>query len=84
MRSAPGNHCVTYSGDEPTWEANQPAPNANSTHQHMAAPKGPPVVLTHTTCGCETTPTLTCSCCGEELKAREMRPSPGPGAVPAG
>ena len=48
--------------------------------EHLAEPEGPPVVLRHETCGCDTTPTLTCSCCGEALDPREVRPTPGPGA----
>jgi DNA-binding HxlR family transcriptional regulator len=38
----------------------------------MAGEAGPPVVLTHRTCGHPTTPTLTCSECGERLEAREV------------
>jgi len=48
--------------------------------EHMAEPEGPPVVLEHTPCGCRTVPTLSCSCCGEPLDPREVRPLPGPGA----
>jgi DNA-binding HxlR family transcriptional regulator len=35
--------------------------------------EGPPVELTHKTCGHVTEPRLVCSECGEELKAREVR-----------
>ena len=52
--------------------------------EHMADAAGPPVVLEHLTCAHATTPTLTCSHCGEPLHAREVRPAPGPGAIPAG
>lgn len=34
---------------------------------------GPPVELTHKTCGHATEPKLVCSECGEELRAREVR-----------
>lgn len=39
-----------------------------------------PVVFVHKDCGHETTPKLVCSHCNEELNARNMRPTPGPGA----
>ena len=48
---------------------------------HMADPNGPPVELIHLTCGHRTVPTHVCSHCGEELKPREIRPEPGPGAT---
>jgi DNA-binding HxlR family transcriptional regulator len=38
----------------------------------MAGEDGPPVALVHRTCGHPTTPTLTCSECGERLEAREV------------
>ena len=37
---------------------------------------GPPVELTHKTCGHVTEPRLVCSECGDELKAREVRATP--------
>jgi DNA-binding HxlR family transcriptional regulator len=42
---------------------------------------GPPVTLIHTACGRETTPTLTCSICGEEIVLNELRASPLPAIV---
>lgn len=36
----------------------------------------PPVTLTHTKCGHETHPVLTCARCGEELKRSELRVHP--------
>jgi len=48
--------------------------------EHLADPEGPPLVLRHAACGCETTPTLTCACCGEPLDPRGVQPAPGPGA----
>ena len=38
----------------------------------------PPVTLTHTTCGHETTPLVSCSHCGDELRLREVRAHPIP------
>jgi len=43
---------------------------------------GPPATFTHTTCGRETTPTLTCSECGEELLLRELHANSMPGPAP--
>lgn len=37
---------------------------------------GPPVTLTHLTCGHHTTPEVTCSACGEQLNLRNLRPHP--------
>lgn len=51
--------------------------------EHMAGPEGPPVELTHLTCGHRTDPTLSCSHCGEALDPRETRPERGPGATVA-
>ncbi len=42
----------------------------------MAGDQPPPLTLTHRHCGAPTTPTLTCSECGEPLDPREMRPVP--------
>jgi DNA-binding HxlR family transcriptional regulator len=39
---------------------------------------GPPVTWTHTSCEHETTPSVVCSHCGEELKRRDLRPEPLP------
>ena len=40
-----------------------------------------PVTLTHTTCGHETEPVVTCSHCGEELVRHELRVEPLPEIV---
>ncbi len=44
----------------------------------LADEAGPPVTLVHQGCGHATTPTLTCSECGEALEPRAMRPVAGP------
>ena len=44
----------------------------------LADESGPPVTLVHQGCGHTTTPTLTCSECGEALEPRAMRPVAGP------
>ena len=41
----------------------------------------PPVTLTHTTCGHQAEPVVTCSHCGEELLRRELRVEPLPDIV---
>ncbi len=38
----------------------------------MASKDGPPVELVHRGCGHTTTPTLTCSYCGDPVEARQM------------
>jgi len=45
-----------------------------------AGESGPPLLLVHERCGHETSPTLTCSHCGEVIGARDMTAVPGPGA----
>ena len=40
----------------------------------MAEGAGPPVTLVHQPCGHATTPTLTCSACGEDLEPHAVRP----------
>jgi DNA-binding HxlR family transcriptional regulator len=45
-----------------------------------AAPAGPPVQVMHRGCGKVSDAVLTCSECGEELTARDVRAVPGPGA----
>ncbi|WP_406289018.1 winged helix-turn-helix transcriptional regulator [Embleya sp. NBC_00896] len=45
-----------------------------------AAPDGPPLIVTHTTCGRPTTALHICSECGEQLTSHELRAKPGPGA----
>jgi DNA-binding HxlR family transcriptional regulator len=49
-------------------------------NKHAGFEDGPPVILRHTTCGAITEPQLVCSECGEEVRARDMEPMPGPGA----
>lgn len=46
-----------------------------------AAPDGPPMVVTHRTCGHVADAVMTCSSCGEPLDAKDLRAAPGPGAV---
>jgi DNA-binding HxlR family transcriptional regulator len=40
----------------------------------MAGSEGPPLTLVHERCGEATTPTLSCSVCGEPLAPHELRP----------
>ena len=42
-------------------------------------PAGQPIRFTHTTCGKITTPTISCSECGDKLTTTNTTPSPGPG-----
>jgi hypothetical protein len=46
-----------------------------------AAPDGPPLRVTHKSCGHVADAVLVCSACGERLEARDVRADPGPGAV---
>jgi DNA-binding HxlR family transcriptional regulator len=46
-----------------------------------AAPDGSPMLITHKGCGQASTGILTCSACGEPIGPRDVRPTPGPGAV---
>lgn len=46
-----------------------------------AAPNGPPLEVTHTTCGQVSDAVLVCSACGERLQPGDLRAAPGPGAV---
>ena len=41
---------------------------------------GPPMLMRHKGCGEVVRPEVTCSCCGEPLRAKEVRLEPGPGA----
>ena len=43
--------------------------------------EGPPVVLVHETCGHDAKPVLTCSHCGAEVTARDIRSEPRSGAA---
>jgi DNA-binding HxlR family transcriptional regulator len=45
-----------------------------------AAPDGPPLQVTHNSCGEVCDAVMTCSECGEELGPRQVRAVPGPGA----
>ncbi len=47
--------------------------------EHLPHPSGPPIVLRHNSCGQIAEPQLTCGHCGEEIKARNVTPEPGPG-----
>jgi DNA-binding HxlR family transcriptional regulator len=44
-----------------------------------AAPQGPPIVLTHRTCGHEATGIVVCSECGEPMGADSVKAVAGPG-----
>jgi DNA-binding HxlR family transcriptional regulator len=46
------------------------------------APEGPPVTITHSTCGHTVDAVATCSHCGEALEPSAIRAQPGPGAHP--
>ena len=46
-----------------------------------AAPDGPPVVVTHRSCGQVADAVMVCASCGEPLEAGDVRAAPGPGAV---
>src|ERR671914_53010 len=48
-------------------------------NKHAGFDSGPPVVLRHRGCGEISEPRMVCSECGEEVRAREMEPMPGPG-----
>ena len=41
-----------------------------------AGPEGPPVVLVHEACGHDAKPVLTCSHCGSQIDARDIRSEP--------
>jgi DNA-binding HxlR family transcriptional regulator len=43
---------------------------------------GPPLGVRHRTCGHVCTPRVTCSECGEPLRAEDLAPVPGPGGRP--
>jgi len=46
-----------------------------------AAPDGPPMLVTHKSCGHVSDAIMTCSACGEPIGPRDVRAAPGPGAV---
>lgn len=39
---------------------------------HYAGPEGPPLIHRHKACGCDFTPVLTCSECGDAVGARDV------------
>ncbi len=51
--------------------------------KHYSAKDGPPLLHRHQTCGHDFRSVLTCSECGEPVRAREVEVHPGPGAIPA-
>jgi DNA-binding HxlR family transcriptional regulator len=48
-----------------------------------SAPNGAPLDIVHTTCGHHARVVQTCSACGDELRASDVRAVPGPGATVA-
>jgi DNA-binding HxlR family transcriptional regulator len=52
-------------------------------NKHAGFVDGPPVLLRHKSCGEISEPRLVCDQCGEEIRARDMEPFPGPGAAGA-
>jgi DNA-binding HxlR family transcriptional regulator len=53
-------------------------------NRHTGLVNGPPVELTHTTCGNVTHPVMVCDHCGEAIDPHEVEPHRGPGhAKPA-
>jgi len=46
-----------------------------------SAPGGPPMLVTHTGCGQVADAVMVCSACGEPIGPRDVRATPGPGAV---
>lgn len=46
-----------------------------------AAPQGPPLELVHKSCGHITEAVMTCSVCGGQIAARDVRAVTGPGDV---
>jgi hypothetical protein len=52
----------------------------DSVEVRRADGDGPPVLLRHEGCGQETELTFTCSSCGRDLTARDVRAVRGPGA----
>ena len=51
--------------------------------KYTAGPSGPPLETVHATCDHVFHMVPTCSHCGEEVKPRDLRPRPGPGATKA-
>jgi len=47
--------------------------------EHLAAPDGPPVLITHRGCGGELDDRRICRRCGAALDARDVQVAPGPG-----
>jgi DNA-binding HxlR family transcriptional regulator len=48
---------------------------------HYAGEAGPPLLHRHKACGCDFTPVMTCSECGEPVGARDVEVRIGPGAA---
>ena len=48
--------------------------------RHLGPEGGPPLVLEHQGCGGAVDDRRTCTACGAQLTARDVRPTPGPGA----
>ncbi|MGE0046612.1 MAG: winged helix-turn-helix transcriptional regulator, partial [Hyphomonadaceae bacterium] len=49
--------------------------------RYYAGAKGAPILHRHKACGHDFRSVLTCSECGEEVRAREVEAHPGPGAA---
>lgn len=47
---------------------------------YYAGEAGPPLLHRHRACGCDFTPVMTCSECGEPLRPRDVEVRTGPGA----
>ena len=50
--------------------------------ERWAATPGAPITVTHTTCGHDVEPVVTCSECGDELRLGELRVDPIPVTIP--
>jgi DNA-binding HxlR family transcriptional regulator len=48
---------------------------------HYAGEAGPPLLHRHRACGCDFTPVMTCSECGDPVGARDVEVRIGPGAA---
>lgn len=56
---------------------------ANWGDRWFTPPGGPPVRFEHRTCGHELTARVSCSACGEAVRASDVVPHPGPGVAAA-
>ncbi len=52
----------------------------NFGDRHYAGEAGPPLLHRHKACGHDFEPVMTCSCCQEPIKAREVETRAGPGS----